>query len=160
MGRLTSVVIVALLASGCASLRPAPITNTNLNTIGRIAIRAAQVVNAIDIAQQQVKPLVVAEVISPDDGLVVAKAFTTALEQARNLQAILTAADVAAAVVDKLQGLQRAKDQVKALLRTITGSTTGIASLAGRIVVGSITGGITDAIGELGPEVVPAGGVQ
>jgi hypothetical protein len=149
------LVLVAVLASGCA-LKPAPITNPALNTVGKVAVRAAQIVNVVDIGQRQIEPLVAAEVLTAREGLAVQKAIGVALEQAKNLVAILTLADAAATVTDQVARLRDAGSQVKALLRTVGGLTTGVGGMGGRIVVGAIAGSITDAVGDL----VPVGGGQ
>lgn len=147
-------VLVLLLASGCA-LKPAPITNPNLGMVGKVAVRAAQIVNAIDVAQRQIEPLVDAEVLTASEGLYVAKSFGTALEQAKAIVAILTLADAATTIAGQLNELSKAREAAKTLLRTVNGSTTGVAGLAGRIVVNSLVGSVTDAIADSGLQ--PAG---
>lgn len=149
------VLLVAVLASGCA-LRPAPITNPTLTVVGKTAVRAAQIVNALDIAQRQIEPLVKAEVLTPAEGLNVARSFGAAFEQAKALVAVLTVADAAQAVTEQMQALRQAGGVVKQLLRSVGGATAGVAGWGGRIVVGSLAGSITDAVSEL----VPAGGGQ
>jgi hypothetical protein len=154
--RAAILIVVALLASGCASLRPAPITNPSLSVVGKTAVRAAQVVNALDIAQRQIEPLVKAEVLTPSEGLNVARSFGAALEQAKALVAVLTVADAAQVVTEQLEQLRQASGIVKLLLRSVGGATSGVAGWGGRIVVGSLAGSITDAVGDL----VPAGGAR
>jgi plasmid maintenance system antidote protein VapI len=149
------LILVVVLASGCA-LRPAPIANPSLSVVGKTAVRAAQVVNALDIAQRQIEPLVKAEVLTPAEGLNVARSFGAALEQAKALVAVLTVADAAQAVTEQLEQLRQAGGIVKQLLRSVGGATAGVAGWGGRIVVGSLAGSITDAVGEL----VPAGGAR
>jgi len=149
------VLLVAVLASGCA-LRPAPITNPSLTVVGKTAVRAAQVVNALDIAQRQIEPLVKAEVLTPSEGLSVARSFGAALEQAKALVALLTVADAAQALTEQAQALRQAGGVVRQILRSVGGATVGVAGYGGRIVVGSLAGAVTDAVGDL----VPAGGGQ
>ncbi|MGE0363070.1 MAG: hypothetical protein AB7R67_20320 [Vicinamibacterales bacterium] len=152
------LLVLALWSTGCASMRPAPVTNPTLGQVGRVAVRAAQIVNALDVAQRQIEPLVDAQVLTAAEGLTVAKAFGTAFEQAKALVALLTLADAATSIAEQVQSLSRAKDAIKALQRTVTGATTGIGGLAGRIVVGSLAGTVTDAIVDAG--VAPVGGGQ
>jgi hypothetical protein len=151
-----AIVLVAVLASGCASLRPAPITNPNLSVVGKTAVRASQIVNALDIAQRQIEPLVKAEVLTPAEGLYVIKAFGAAFEQAKALVAVLTVADAAQAVTEQLDQLRQAGGVVKQILRSVGSAVTGVAGFGGRIVVGSLAGSVTDAVGDL----LPAGGVR
>jgi plasmid maintenance system antidote protein VapI len=152
---MKALILVALLLSGCA-LKPAPITNPSLSVVGKTAVRAAQVVNALDIAQRQIEPLVKAEVLTPQEGLNVARSFGAAFEQAKALVAVLTVADAAQAVTEQLEQLRQAGGIVKQLLRSVGGATAGVGGWGGRIVVGSLAGSITDAVGEL----VPAGGAR
>jgi hypothetical protein len=149
------LIVASVLASGCA-LTPAPITNPTLNVVGRTAVRAAQIVNAVDIGQRQIEPLVAADVLTAREGVTVQRAIGVALEQAKNLVALLTLADAAATVTEQVARLREAGSQVKGLLRTVGGLTAGVSGFGGRIVVGSIAGSITDAVGDL----VPVGGGQ
>jgi hypothetical protein len=145
-----AVLVVALFAAGCG-LKPAPITNPNLGNVGKMAVRAAQVVNAVDIGQRQIEPLVDAEVLTAPEGLSVAKGFGVALTQAKNLVAIFTLADAAVVISDQLKQLAAAREQAKALLQTVGNLGVGVSGFAGRIVVGALGARVSDAVGDLLP---------
>lgn len=146
-----ALILLALLCAGCASLRPEPITNPNLGQVGQWAVRAAQVVNAADIGQRQIEPLVDAEVLTASEGLSVAKGFGVALTQAKNLVAIFSLADAASVIGEQLKQLSAAREQAKALLATVGNLGVGVSGLAGRIVVGTLGARVSDAVGDLLP---------
>lgn len=150
MIRGAAALVLCVLVTGCA--KPAPITNPSLSPVGRLAVRAAQVITAIDVAQRQIEPLVEADVLTANEGLFVAKSFGVALEQAKVLAGLLTVAEAASTIADRSSAIRQSAGALKSLIRTMQGSVAGVGRLGGRIVVGALAGSVTDAVGDLVPE--------
>lgn len=142
------VLALALATTGCASLLP-PITNARLQTEGQIAVRGAQLVDAIVVAQRSLEPLVDAKVLTATEALSVAQVFGHALEGARRLVTLLQLADTARDMAERAATLTRVGGEVRNLLRTVSRAAVGVAGGSGRIALDGLTGNVTDALSDL-----------
>lgn len=153
---LLAVGLAAGASTGCAAIRPAPITNPALQLEGQIAVRGSQLVEAIRVAQRSLEPLVDTSVITAAEALRVAQVLGYALQQAQRLVPLLQFADQAREFAERAKALAEAGGVVKDLLRAVSLAGADVGSATGRVALDGIVGNVTDALGDL----VMAGGAR
>ena len=154
---MKGLLIALLLVTTSACALAQPIHNQRLQAEGQIAVRGAQLVDALSVAQRSLEPMVDAGVLTASEALAVTRVFGQALEGARRLVTLLQFADTARDLAERASVLTRVGGEVRNLLRTVSRAGVAVGGGAGRVALDGLTGNVTDALSDL---VIETGGVR